>query len=156
MPPDREMAYPAPSRARVVETPARPAFFLQHAGCTHWRPLAVIASSIILLQGCAAGSGEVEAIFVAPDRYRSLACQEIEAEARRVAAQATIVSGIEVKAAATVAQQPQARTPIVWPALFFVNGNGVVVDEFARLSGEFSALKTISAEKSCDLEFKGP
>ncbi|MBU1211938.1 MAG: hypothetical protein KJ587_11775 [Alphaproteobacteria bacterium] len=113
-------------------------------------------SCLCLLQGCAAGSGEVEAIFVPPDHYRSLSCAEIEAEARRVAAHATTVSGIVVKGGGPIGQQAPERTPIVWPALFFVNGNGINVDEFARLSGEFGALKTIAAEKSCDLDFKGP
>lgn len=118
-------------------------------------PAAAISLALIL-QGCVAGSAEVEALYVHPDRYRAMSCAAIEQEGRQVAATATAVSGVEVMGRKSPPANNENNRPIVWPALFFVNGNGNNVDEFARLRGEFNALEAVSAEKNCRLVFQAP
>jgi len=111
---------------------------------------------VFALNGCVAGSKEVEAVTVPVERYEWYSCAQVEDEARRVAARATAISGVEVRSSKPPAPAPDGRLPIAWPTLFFVNGNGVNVDEFAQLRGEFSALKSVSAQKQCGLSFEGP
>jgi len=80
----------------------------------------------------------------------------IEQEGRQVAATAIAVSGVEVMRRKSPPENNENNLPIVWPALFFVNGNGINVDEFARLRGEFNTLEAVSAEKKCSLVFQAP
>jgi len=110
----------------------------------------------LILQGCVAASAEVEALYVPPDRYRAMSRAAIEQEGRQVAATAIAVSGVEVMRRKSPPENNENNLPIVWPALFFVNGNGINVDEFARLRGEFNTLEAVSAEKKCSLVFQAP
>lgn len=125
---------------------------------THRHPswLVLAISSTVVLQGCVAGTNDVEAVVVPAEHYEWFSCEQVEEEARRVAARATAISGVEVKGGKPRTPALDDRVLIAWPTLFFVNGNGLNVDEFARLKGEFRALKSVSANKQCGLSFEGP
>jgi len=104
------------------------------------------------LVGCVAGSNEIASAPVPIEHYLGSTCQELESEARATAAQAKAVSGVTT----TGAPPADTERQIVWPSLFFVNGNGAHVEKFGELRGRFEALKLVSEQKSCGLSFVGP
>ncbi len=42
----------------------------------------------------------------------------------------------------------------LWPAAFFVKGDGPAAAELARLKGEFEAIEQASIQKNCGLKFQ--
>ncbi len=45
---------------------------------------------------------------------------------------------------------------LLWPTLFFIDGDGPSAAEYARLKGEAEALEMASIQKECGLRFTNP
>ncbi len=111
------------------------------------RTLILIALICLNVAGCSS-SDPIEPIYIAPQAYRSLGCDEIAGEARRVARAARAVAGISPDSADGSAKV------IVWPSLASANPNDSARSALGRLKGEFNALVLAANKGNCELEFQ--
>ncbi len=107
----------------------------------------VIASICLSVAGCGP-SNKIEPIYISPDQYQSLSCDEIAGEARRVAFSAAAVAG------APAASAEPGDKVIVWPALTSAKTGNETASALGRLKGEFDALVLTATQKNCGLQFQ--
>jgi hypothetical protein len=108
----------------------------------------LIASICLIAAACSPSASHIEPIYVSPQQYQPLSCEELGAEARRVAASAAAVAGAEpgsIDGGANV---------IIWPALTPAKASDETKSALARLKGEFDALVFAASQKNCGIDFK--
>jgi hypothetical protein len=111
------------------------------------RAPAVYASICLIAAGCSPSGNHLEPIYVSPQQYQSLSCEQIAAEARRVAGSAAAVAGAPSAA-------ENSEKVIVWPAFSSANSNDATKSALGRLKGEFDALVFAASQKSCGIDFQ--
>ncbi|GGD33412.1 hypothetical protein [Sinisalibacter lacisalsi] len=116
----------------------------------------IIAATLAatFLVSCAQRADEVQATYVSPLAYQGYSCKQIEDEARRVAARAGEVAGVQHRNASNDAAATAAAVILFWPAAFLIKGDGSTAAELARLRGELEALEAASDAKRCGLVFE--
>ncbi len=100
--------------------------------------------------GCATKASNVDAVYVAPQKYANYTCDEIIRELRRVHRHVMEVSGQQDDAASTDTVALTVGLVLFWPALFFMIG-GDKEEELAKLKGEYEALQKAALDKGCKL-----
>jgi len=108
----------------------------------------LIASICLSVAGCSPSANHIEPIYVAPQQYKSLSCDEIAGEAQRVARSAAVLAG------APAASAPSSDKVIVWPALATAKPDESTRLALGRLKGEFDALVLTATQRSCGLNFQ--
>ncbi len=108
----------------------------------------IIAPICMCAAGCAPSADSIMPIYVAPQQYQSLSCQEIAGEAKRVAHSAAAVAG------APAGSTDAGDNVIIWPTLVFVQDSNEKASALGRLKGEFNALVLASTQKNCGLKFE--
>ena len=110
-----------------------------------------------LLVACASSPDKIDAAYVSPLKYESYSCKQIAVEMDYVGQETTKLYS-ELKDESTAdAWQMGVGLVLFWPSLFFLEGgDGPQAAEYAQLSGEFEALRTVSVEKECGLAFNSP
>jgi hypothetical protein len=82
-----------------------------------------------------------------------LTCEQLALEAQGVSARAIAVSGQQDKKATGDAVAMTVGLVVVWPALFFMKGDGAQAAEVARLKGEMEAIEHASIGNNCGIAF---
>ena len=118
------------------------------------KSLAIVSVSALLVTGCAHKSADIAATYVSPVEYEGYSCRQIGAEASRVSARVSELTGIQDQKASDDAGTTAVALILFWPAAFFVNGDGGNATELARLKGEMEALEKVSVQKNCRIEFR--
>jgi len=103
----------------------------------------------LLLSGCASRSEDISAAYVSPIQYNTYTCDQIREETARVTAHAQRLAGEVDDNATGDAVAVGVGVVLFWPALFFIDGDGVEAQEYARLKGERTALEQAAIRKNC-------
>lgn len=113
-----------------------------------------IALVALGVAGCAKSADKVAASYVSPLAYEQYNCQQIGAEAERIAARVAQTTGAQNRQATNDAVATTVGLVVFWPALFFIGGDDERSYELARLKGEMEAVEKVSIAKSCGIEFR--
>ena len=105
----------------------------------------------VAVAGCATTPGEIQAASLSPLAYKEYSCAEIAAESGRVSARESELHAVLEERADTDAVQMGVGMLLLWPTLFWLDGDGVETEEYAKLKGERVALREAAAAKRCDL-----
>tara|TARA_B100001971_G_C17866861_1_gene371178 strand:+ start:124 stop:576 length:453 start_codon:yes stop_codon:yes gene_type:complete len=111
---------------------------------------------LMALMGCARSSDRVPAAYISPVIYQDYSCKQIAAEMHRVTRRVYDTGAAVDDAAGADAMKMGVGLLLLWPTLFFVDGDGPEAAEYARLKGEFEALEMVSIQKECGLRFTNP
>jgi hypothetical protein len=112
------------------------------------RATALATVAAFMLAGCAADPASIAPSYVSPVAYQSLDCQALGAEAARLTARLTEVTGQQQANADADAALMGIGLIILWPALLAVPG-GDQSAELARLRGEAEALQAAATARGC-------
>lgn len=119
-----------------------------------FRTVVFATLTVISLSACATKPESVKATYVSPLTYEPYTCEQLAAEAQRVSARASEVTGVQQKKASGDAVAMGIGMIVFWPALFFIKGNGTDTTELARLKGEMETIEKVSIQKDCGLQFQ--
>ncbi|MDD3020125.1 MAG: hypothetical protein PHX61_03990 [Alphaproteobacteria bacterium] len=108
----------------------------------------LLLTSCLFLSACASKSENIKASYVSPLQYSDYSCKQIKAEISRVGRKMNEVAGVQDDIAGDDAVAMGVGLVLLWPALFFIEGNDQHV-ELARLKGEFDALEQVAIQKNC-------
>ena len=107
-----------------------------------------------MLAGCASNPKNIEAAYVSPSKYESFSCDQIAAEKISVDQRTqTLYQSLRKRRKGDNAKMAVGLV-LFWPALFFLKGNGAKQAEFAQLKGDYYALRTVSNQKTCGVQFR--
>ena len=106
--------------------------------------------AIGVLSSCATHPDKIKAQYVSPLQYDGYTCAQIAIEMRRLSVNVSELRGVQEKAY-TQSNVATGVGLIIWPALFFIDGNSIQASEYARLKGEFNALEQAAVQKDCDV-----
>ncbi len=107
-----------------------------------------------LVTGCAHDSREISATYSSPLKYKTLNCEQLEYEAVRISNKATQLAGYIDKNASDDDVAMGVGLILFWPALFFIDGDGMEAAEYAALKGDMEALETASLHNDCLITFR--
>ena len=101
--------------------------------------------------GCATAPEKISAASLSPLAYKEHNCEEIAAEFNRVSVRESELRAVLQERADTDATQMGVGMLLLWPTLFWLDGDGIETQEYAKLKGEQDALKKAAAAKRCAL-----
>mgnify|MGYP000669311594 CR=1 FL=1 len=111
----------------------------------------IIISTIFisLLTACASQPEDIAATYVSPSQYRSYTCPELEIEMQDITKQVSLMTGTLEQKADTDAAQMGIGLFLLWPTLFFLDGDGTDAAKYSLLKGEYEAVNTSYKRKNC-------
>lgn len=112
------------------------------------KPVLAVAVAL-LVGGCASGSDDIRAAYVSPMTYQNYSCQQLVAENQRLQRELSSVAGAVDKKAHGDKVKMGVGLVLFWPTLFFLKGDGVEAQEYARLKGEHEAFDQAYVQKNC-------
>jgi hypothetical protein len=108
------------------------------------------------LQGCAKHTDEISAQYVSPMQYQSYSCKQIGSELAVLSRRVEEVGGSVERTADSDDIEMGVGLVLLWPTLFFLDGDTPQAAEYARLKGEFDALEKAAIAKDCGLKVERP
>lgn len=119
------------------------------------KTMMLFAGSLVL-GACAKNSNEIPTTYVPSAMYDSYNCKKLQLEAMRISRRVgELQYRIDEKAdgdeTATV-----VGLILLWPALFFIDGDGPETYEYARMKGEMDAIEVASIQKECGFKIQRP
>lgn len=110
----------------------------------------------ILSTACAKHTNEISAQYVSPLQYSSYDCSQIELEMQTVSRRVTEIGGEVDKNASNDSAKMGVGLILLWPTLFFLDGDTPQAAEYGRLKGEFDALEKAAIQKKCSIHIARP
>ena len=111
----------------------------------------------ILLSGCATKPSEIGASYVSPYKYKDYDEEQIIMEMDHVGRRTNELYYSLKKEASSDSAQMAVGLLLFWPALFFLEGgDGPEAAEYARLKGEYEALRTVAVQRKISLDMLPP
>lgn len=108
-----------------------------------------IIIAILLSCGCATKPSKIAAAYVSPLQYKDYDCKQLANESERVSTRVVeLNSSIQKKSDGDTAKVI-IGTILFFPTLFFTDGDGPEVAEYARLKGEADALQKAIITSKC-------
>jgi len=116
-----------------------------------FRKVIIMVSFITILTKCASHPNEINASYVSPLTFSEYECRELN----------VLMASLKPRSDALyVTQSAKSRADkwkmgigmmLFWPALFALEGgDGLEAAEYARLKGEYEALRALSVQKRCN------
>ena len=117
----------------------------------------VLLLSVFLFSGCATNPKKISAAYVSPLIYKDYDDDQIIMEMDHVGQRtATLYNSLSSEAGADTAQMAVGLV-LFWPALFFLEGgDGPEAAEYARLKGEYEALRKVAVQRKISLDLIPP
>jgi hypothetical protein len=110
-----------------------------------------------ILSGCASNPKKISGSYVSPLKYKNYDCDQIAMEMDYVSQRTAELYNSLKKEASADSVQMGVGLVLFWPALFMLEGgDGPEAAEYARLKGEYEALRKSAVEKKCDLSLLPP
>jgi hypothetical protein len=109
---------------------------------------ALATAAALGLAACAADPATVAPAYVSPVIYSGYDCRQLNAEAARLSARLSAVTGQQQEAANNDAAMTAITLILFWPAMFAIGG-GDQSAELARLKGEAEALQAAANARGC-------
>tara|TARA_B100000886_G_scaffold256108_1_gene181454 strand:+ start:301 stop:771 length:471 start_codon:yes stop_codon:yes gene_type:complete len=111
----------------------------------------------ILLSGCATKPSEIGASYVSPYKYKDYDEEQIIMEMDHVGRRTNELYYSLKKEASGDTAQMAVGLLLFWPALLFLEGgDGPEAAEYARLKGEYEALRTVAVQRKISLDMLPP
>ncbi len=112
---------------------------------------------ISLLVSCASNPNKIDAAYVSPLKYKDYDCDQIALEMDYVGQRTNVLYHRLKKERKKDNAQMGVGLLLFWPTLFFLEGgDGPEAAEYARLKGEFEALRTNSVQNKCNIKTLSP
>lgn len=105
---------------------------------------------VIALTSCATKPSNIKAAYVSPLKYKDYTCDQIIMEMDHVGRRVDELYVALKKRADGDAAVTGVGLILFWPVLFAIDGDGPEAQEYARLKGEYEALRQQSVAKNCD------
>ncbi len=121
----------------------------------HLKTATAISASLMLI-ACAKHPEDIQAQYTSPLQYQSYSCKQISQELTRVSRHVQEVGGTVKKTAESDDMEMGVGLILLWPTLFFLDGDTPQAAEYARLKGEFDALEKAAIQKDCGLKIERP
>ena len=112
-------------------------------------PTILLSLSALLASGCAKNTDEISASYASPMTYQDYSCSQLSAEITRISRRASELTHSINKNAQSDAIAMGVGLVLLWPALFFIDGDTPEAQEYARLKGEYEAIEKVTVQKSC-------
>jgi hypothetical protein len=108
---------------------------------------------LILVTGCATNPKKISAAYVSPLIYKDYDDDQIIMEMDHIGQRtAVLYNSLSSEAGADTAQMAIGLV-LFWPALFFLEGgDGPEAAEYARLKGEYEALRKVAVQRKISLD----
>lgn len=117
--------------------------------------LTIALASAIILSACASSPKKISAQYVSPLQYKSYDCDQIALEQARIERRTNELYQSLKKEANADKWQMGVGLVLFWPVLFALEGgDGPEASEYARLRGEYEALRQNSVERKCEIRFR--
>ena len=113
-------------------------------------------AALLCLAACAKSTGEIAPQYVSPMQYKSYDCEQIEMEMQTLSRRISQVGGQVDETASTDKAQTAIGILLLWPTLFFLDGDTPQAAEYSRLRGEFDALQQSATQKKCNIHVPLP
>ncbi|MFZ4125573.1 MAG: hypothetical protein ACOYJ2_05830 [Rickettsiales bacterium] len=114
-----------------------------------------IASSLCLM-ACAKHANEIQPQYISPMQYQSYSCKQLEMEMQSLSHRVQEVGGVVENTAQSDDMEMGVGLVLLWPTLFFLDGDTPQAAEYARLKGEFDALEKAAIKKECGFKIERP
>jgi len=105
---------------------------------------------LILLSGCATSPEKIKTAYVSPLEYNDYNCKQISGELGRVSRRANELRGSIKKQASDDSTKMAVGLILLWPTLFFIDGDGPEATEYSQIKGERDTLEKVAIQKECD------
>ena len=114
-------------------------------------------ASLILICGCATPPKKIAASYVSPLLYKDYTDDQILVEMDHISRRTLeLYNSLKKESSADTAQMAVGLV-LFWPALFFLEGgDGPEATEYARLKGQYEALRTLAVQRNLDLRLLPP
>ena len=110
-----------------------------------------------MLVACASNPNDIDAAYVSPLKYKDYDCDQLAMEMDYVGQRTTKLYQRLKDERKADNWQMGVGLVMFWPALYFLEGgDGPEAAEYAKLKGEFEALRDNSVIKKCGIETKSP
>jgi hypothetical protein len=119
-----------------------------------FRSAAAGIAGVAALSACASSPKKIEAAYVSPVKYHDFTCDQIGVERAAVAHRANVLYHSLKKRANADAAKMGVGAVLFLPTLFLLKGNGTKASEFARLKGDYTALRLNAEDRGCDIAFE--
>jgi hypothetical protein len=106
------------------------------------------------LSACASSPKKIEAAYVSPVKYHTFTCDQMAVERAAIAHRANVLYHSLKKRANADAAKMGVGAVLFLPTLFFLKGNGTKAAEFARLKGDYTALRLNAEDRGCGIAFE--
>jgi hypothetical protein len=118
-----------------------------------FRAAGAAIAAVGFLSACASSPKKIEAAYVSPVKYQDFSCEQLALERTAVAHRANVLYRSLKKRANTDAAKMGVGAVLFPPTLFFIKGNGPAAAEFARLKGDYTALRINAEDRGCQIRF---
>jgi len=117
----------------------------------------VLFLTLLLITGCATNPKKIQAAYVSPLVYKDYDDEQIIMEMDHIGQRtAQLYNSLASEAGADTAQMAIGLV-LFWPALFFLEGgDGPEAAEYARLKGEYEALRKLAVQRKISLDDMPP
>ena len=103
---------------------------------------------------CASNASDIAAAYVSPTKYSNYNCEQVSLEKDSIERRVNeLYIKVEQRAKNDKVSMGVGMV-LFWPALFFLKGDSPEAAEYARMKGEYEAIRTVSVQKNCDVQFK--
>lgn len=111
-----------------------------------------ILLALLLLAACASHTKDIRPQYTSPMVYRDYTCPQLAKEMADVTRRASEVGGVVDETASRDSAQMGIGLLLLWPTLFFLDGDTPQAAEYARLTGERDALMQAMVKKNCKMK----
>jgi hypothetical protein len=113
--------------------------------------------ALAMLTACASHPDKIDAAYVSPVKYDGYSCEQIAVEMDNIGRRTNDLYQRLKNERSKDNWQMGIGLVLFWPTLFLLEGgDGPEAAEYARLKGEFEALRQNSVKKSCGIEAQSP
>jgi hypothetical protein len=121
------------------------------------KKLLCLTSILSLLAGCATNPNKIAASYVSPLTYKDYDNDQIVMEMDHVGRRSAELYHSLKKEHQKDSGQMAVGLLLFWPALFFLEGgDGPEAAEYARLKGQYEALRTLAVQRKIGVEMLPP
>ena len=117
------------------------------------KKLLPLATVLCLLAGCATNPNKISASYVSPVTYKNYDDDQIIMEMDHVSRRSgELYNSLKSESSKDTAQMAVGLI-LFWPTLFFLEGgDGPEAAEYARLKGQYEALRTVAVQRKIGAE----
>jgi len=111
---------------------------------------------LVISTGCATSPDNIVASSVSPLLYQDYDCKQLLNEGDRVSRKLQTLHAAVKSDATYDTVKMTVGLILLWPTLFFIDGDGAQSVEYARLKGEAEAIHSMAISGKCNMSLMPP